>query len=148
MAETRETLVQHYREMRARFLLAIDGLDDARLTEPSIDGWSVKDHMLHIAFWDGLRSGDIRRISAGHETAWKLDGRDGQLNAIAFDMRKDMTLGQARWELAVTHEAVLDAIEGMAERALDPSLYGEMGLRGQHEAVHTTWIARWCSQRV
>ena len=57
MAETRETLVQHYREMRARFLLAIDGLDDARLTEPSIDGWSVKDHMLHIAFWDGLRAG-------------------------------------------------------------------------------------------
>jgi hypothetical protein len=143
MAEDRADLLRHYGNKRAELLAVIDGLDDAALMERTIDGWSVKDHLLHIAYWDGLRAEDMRRISAGHETAWKLEGRDDEVNAVVYDMRRDLSLEQARWEVAVTHEAVLSAIREMSERGLDGSLYGEMGLRGGHEAAHTAWIARW-----
>jgi hypothetical protein len=49
MAEERAALLDHYRGMRKEMLGAIDGLSDALMTEPSIDGWSVKDHLAHIA---------------------------------------------------------------------------------------------------
>jgi hypothetical protein len=32
------------------------------MLEPTIDGWSVKDHLAHMAFWDDLRAADIERI--------------------------------------------------------------------------------------
>ena len=32
-------------------------------------------------------------------------------------------------------------------RGLDGSLYGEAGLRSDHEAQHTAWIRRWRSER-
>ena len=51
MAEDREALLQHYRQMREALLAAIDGLSDAVLTDPSLDGWSVKDHLAHLALW-------------------------------------------------------------------------------------------------
>ena len=45
--EDRDALLRHYRESRAALLAAIDGLTDAQMTDPSIDGWSVKDHLAH-----------------------------------------------------------------------------------------------------
>lgn len=48
MAEDRDALLQHYRQMREELLSAIDGLSDELMTEPSLDGWSVKDHLAHL----------------------------------------------------------------------------------------------------
>lgn len=56
MPEDRESLLQHYRDSRKALLAAIEGLDTAALSEPSLDGWSVKDHLFHIALWDEMRA--------------------------------------------------------------------------------------------
>jgi hypothetical protein len=72
--EDRDALLQHYRQMRRELLAAIDGLTDALLTEPSLDGWSVKDHLAHLALWDDLRASEVVRISAGHDSAWRMTG--------------------------------------------------------------------------
>ena len=56
MAEDRDALLRHYRQMRTELLAAIDGLSDEALVEPSLDGWSVKDHLAHIAHWDEIRA--------------------------------------------------------------------------------------------
>ncbi len=37
--------------MRAELLAALDGLSDERMTEATLDGWSVKDNLAHRAFW-------------------------------------------------------------------------------------------------
>ncbi|MBM3945992.1 MAG: DinB family protein, partial [SAR202 cluster bacterium] len=70
MPETREDLLRHYHQMRQDLLSAINGLADEQMTEPSLDGWSVKDHLAHIALWDDIRVSEVVRISAGHESAW------------------------------------------------------------------------------
>ena len=59
MAEDRDGLLQHYRQMREELLAAIDGLSDALMTERSLDGWSVKDHLAHLALWDDLRAAEV-----------------------------------------------------------------------------------------
>jgi uncharacterized damage-inducible protein DinB len=134
-------------EMRAELLAAIDGLSEEQLTERTIDGWSVKDHLAHLALWDELRAAEVERISAGFESTWRMQGRDGEYSGLGYDMRRDLSLRQVRWESAQTHQRLLEAIAAATERGLDGSLYGEAGLKSTHEAAHTGWIRRWRSER-
>lgn len=144
MTEDKEDLLQHYRRTREELLSAIEGLSDAQLTESSLDGWSVKDHLAHIAVWDDVRASEVIRISAGHESAWRMTGeQDESYNAVAHAMRLRLSPDQVRWELETSRQRLLDAIASATARGLDGSLYGEAGLRSLHEAVHTPWIKRW-----
>ena len=148
MAEDRDALVRHYRQMREELLSAIDGLSDEVLTEPSLDGWSVKDHLAHLALWDDVRAGEVARISAGHDSAWRMTDEQGEAyNALGYALRRDLSLEQVRWELAASQQRLLDAIASATPRGLDGSRYGEAGLRSTHEAAHTGWIKRWRAER-
>jgi uncharacterized damage-inducible protein DinB len=148
MAEDREALLRHYQQMREELLAAIHGLSDEAMTDPSLDGWSVKDHLAHIALWDEIRAGEVERISAGHESAWRMTPQhEAAYGLLAYDLRRALSLDQARWELATSHQQLLDAIASATPRGLDASLYGEAGLRSTHEAVHTGWIRRWRGER-
>lgn len=147
MPEDQEQLLRSYRQTREALLAAIDGLTDDALTAPTLDGWSVKDHLAHIATWDEIRAAEVLRISAGHESAWRMSGeQDNGYNDIAYDLRRNLSLEQVRWELATTHQRLLDAIASATDRGLDASLYGEAGLVSGHEAEHVGWIKRWRSE--
>lgn len=144
MAEDREALLQHYRQTREEMLAAIAGLSDDRMTERTLDGWSVKDHLVHLAFWDELRAAEVERIAAGHASVWRLSGeQDEALNALVHEARTRLTLEQVVWEVAASRQRLLNAIAAATERGLDASLYGEAGLNSGHEAEHTGWIRRW-----
>ncbi|GAC1656365.1 MAG: hypothetical protein NVS9B1_11580 [Candidatus Dormibacteraceae bacterium] len=148
MAEVRDGLLQHYRQMRQELLTAIEGLSDEVMSEPSLDGWSVKDHLAHLALWDDLRGSEVARISAGHHSAWRMtEDQDAALNSLAHSLRLDLTVDQVKWELAMSHQRLMDAIASAPRRGLEPSLYGEAGLRSTHEAAHTAWIKRWRQER-
>jgi hypothetical protein len=146
MAEDRDALLQYYRQMRQELLAAIDGLSDEALSDPSLDGWSVKDHLAHIALWDEIRASEVDRISAGHDSTWRMEG-DDVLSGMGYDLRRSLSPEQARWELITTGRRLLDAIAAATPRGLDGSLYGEAGLRSTHEAEHTGWISRWRRER-
>jgi len=144
MAEDREGLLRHYRTAREELLSAIDGLSEGLLTEPSLDGWSVTNHLAHLAAWDEIRASEVVRISAGHESAWRMTAeQDEAFSAMAHDLRRDLSPAHVRWEMETSRQRLLDAISSATMRALDPSLYGEAALRSLHEAEHTAWIKRW-----
>ena len=148
MPEDKEALLQHYRQTRMELLAAIEGLSDELMSEPSLDGWSIKDHLAHLAVWDDVRAGEVARISAGHDSAWRMTGgQDEAYNGLAHDLRLHFSAEQARWELATSRQRLLDAIEHASERGLDPSLYGEAGLHSGHEEEHTGWIKRWRGEK-
>jgi uncharacterized damage-inducible protein DinB len=148
MAEDRDALLRHYRRMREDLLAAIDGLSDEQLSEPSLDGWSVKDHLAHVALWDDVRASEVARISAGHDSAWRMAGdQDGIYSQLGHALRSGLSSDQVRWELATSQQRLLDAIASATPRGLDGSLYGEAGVRSGHEAAHTGWIERWRAER-
>ena len=144
MDEDRDALLQHYKEMREALLSAIRGLGDESMTEPSLDGWSVKDHLAHLALWDEIRASEVVRISAGHDSAWRLSGeQDAAYNELGHALRQGLSLDQVKWELTISRQRLSDAIFYSTPRGLNGSLYGEAGLRSTHEAAHTGWIRRW-----
>jgi hypothetical protein len=145
--DERADLLAHYRAQRSDLIAAIDGLSDDQLCERTLDGWSVKDHLAHIALWDDLRAAEVVRLSAGFESAWRMDGRDDEYSGLAYDMRTDFSVAQARWELTASHERLLAAILEATPAGLDPARYGEAGLRSTHEAEHSGWIRRWRDER-
>ena len=147
MPEDREALLRHYRDMRAELLAAIDGLSAEQLAERTLDGWSVADHLNHLALWDEIRAAEVARISAGYESAWRMVGRDGEYSGLGYDMRREFSVGQTRWELETSRQRLLDAIASATPRGLDGSLYGEAGLKSTHEAQHTGWIKRWRGEK-
>lgn len=148
MTEDREQLLQHYRQTRRDFLAAIDGLADDLIAEPSLDGWAIKDHLAHVALWDDIRASEVARISAGFDSAWRMSAeQDNAFDAMAYELRRALSVDQARWEFSTSRQRLLDAISSATERGLDASLYGEAGLRSSHEVEHTGWIRRWRSER-
>lgn len=144
MIEDREQLLKMYRDNRAAFFQTIDGIPDDKMVEPSLDGWSVANHMMHIAVWDELRAAEVERISAGHDSAWRLSReQDDAYNEMSYALRKDFSLAQARWEFDTSRRKLLEAIEAATELGLDSSRYGEPGLVNEHEVEHAGWIRAW-----
>ena len=148
MVEDRDALLRHYRQMREELHSAIDGLSDELMIEPSLDGWSVKDHLAHVALWDDIRTSEVVRISAGHDSAWRMtEEQAGAYNALGHSLRLALPLDHVKWELATSWQRLVDAISSATPRGLDASLYGDAGLRSTHEAEHTGWIRRWRGER-
>lgn len=144
MAEDREDLLRHYRESRARLQAAIDGLTDEQMSEQTLDGWSVKDHLAHLALWDDIRAAEVERISAGHDSAWNMtEQQDEAHNAAGYELRRSLSAAQARWELETSRRKLLGAITAAPPRGLDPTRYGAAALRSDHEDQHSGWIERW-----
>jgi uncharacterized damage-inducible protein DinB len=144
VAEDRGDLLRHYGESRARLLAAIDGLTDEQMSEPTLDGWAIKDHLAHLALWDDIRAAEVERISGGHESAWRMtEKQDDDHNAVGYELRRSMSAAQARWELENSRRKLVDAICAASPQALEPERYGAAGLRSPHEGDHATWIQRW-----
>ena len=148
MAEDRDVLLAHYDHMRAELLAAIEGLSDELMSESSLDGWSVKDHLFHLSLWDDIRAEEVARISAGFDSAWRMTtDQDEAFNELGHLLRRTLSPGQARWEVRASHERLINAIGSADARGLDASGYGEAGLRSSHEAQHTAWIREWRERR-
>ena len=144
MTEDRDELLSYYRESRRRLLAAIDGLTDQQMSDPSLDGWAVKDHLAHLALWDEIRASEVERISAGFESTWKMtDEQDEDYNTTGYALMRSISAAQARWELETSRKKLLAAISSAPPEALDESRYGAAGLRSDHEGQHAEWIERW-----
>jgi hypothetical protein len=91
MAEDRHALLQIYRQTREELLSVLDGLTDAQLTEQTLDGWSVTDHLLHLAWWDDIRAVEVERISAGHDSSFQMtEKQDEDFNVLGYTLRRGM----------------------------------------------------------
>lgn len=148
MAETRDGLLKHYQQTRQQLVAAIHGLSDQQLLDTSLDGWSVKDHLAHVAHWDEIRATEVLRISAGHESAWRMTQEQHETYiALVHDLQADLTLDQVRWELELARQRLMSAISSATEHGLDARRYGEASLRTTHEVEHAGWIERWRSEK-
>lgn len=145
---SKEEVLDRYRQSRERLLAAIEGLSDQQMTERSLDGWSVNDHLAHLAVWDDLRADEVARISAGNDSVWRMtEQQDKDFNEMTYDLRRSLSVNQIKWELANSRRRLLSAIETATPEGLDASRYGEAGLLSGHEAMHAEWIERWRSEK-
>ncbi|MCC6946008.1 MAG: maleylpyruvate isomerase N-terminal domain-containing protein [Thermomicrobiales bacterium] len=137
-------LQQHYRTLRTTLRETLSGLTEDQMTERTIDGWSAKDHLTHLAFWDRLRAEEIVRISAGYQSGCGFSEEQvEQLNQIDHALFAACSLEQAWWEVERAHQSVLDAVASASPRGLEPERYSDAALQSDHEAEHIGWLSEW-----
>src|SRR5690242_5427871 len=115
--EDKDALLQSYRDARRALLDVIDRLSDEQLSERTLDGWSVKDHLAHLATWDYVRAQEVARISAGYASAWQMDDeQDEAFNEMTYALHTELSVEQVKWELARSREQLLEAITNATPR--------------------------------
>ena len=147
VGSSRDQLLLELKTARSRVLDAVDGLTEEQMSRPGIDGWSAKDHLVHLTACDEFRFYEIGRVSRGARTAFASvdDEQTDALNAIIVALRRNMTLEELIADLEFARSLVLEAIQRAAEHALAPEAYGDFAVNGSiaHDLEHAAAISAW-----
>jgi hypothetical protein len=126
--QAKDDVLQNIQSARAELEASIAGLSQEQLTGPvTVGGWSIKDHLAHIAEWQrrGLAviEGEPPYVGLGidKETFEQLRNVD-EINEVLFQRHKDRPLGEVMEDFHETHRRVESMIEGMTDDDLQRSL--------------------------
>ncbi len=142
-----------------------------RLTETQMttirdaQGWTVKDHLIHLAHWERsvvffllfFLQGKPRHAGLDVEEALFLKGDDDEINAVIFQRRKDDPLGEALAQFRDIHQQLLQLLQPLADADLQrpyrhylpeepgegdgpPAINVIYGNSARHFAEHLAWI--------
>jgi uncharacterized damage-inducible protein DinB len=126
----RDEVLANIRAARAELEASLAGLSEKQMTGPITEGgWSIKDHLAHIAEWQrrALAVIDGKHPSEGfgidRETFDRLE--DGHsLNEILFRRNRDRELPDVIEDFRGTHHTVEAIIEQMTDDDLQRELSG------------------------
>lgn len=127
--KSKEEVMQAINEGWAELNTLLDSLTDEQLTQPGPDGgWSVKDHIAHMAVWEAGISALLRkedRWQAMGVTLGQAEQPDwDEMNATIEAQHTDLSLDEVRDLFARSHQEMLDALE--------PLTYDELMLPYRH----------------
>jgi len=138
----------------------LDTLSEAQLTTPSdAAGWTVKDHVMHLAVWEdgtnALLRGESRREQMDVDEATWLSQEYDKINDVIYQQHKQKSLMDVRQTFAAVHERLLDKLNEMTDEDIQrphkfyqPSSSSERpiiawisGSTFEHYAEHMPWLA-------
>lgn len=159
---TKSKLVADIQQNWTRLASAVGGLTEAQLTGlPDAEGWTVKDHLLHLAQWERsaifFLQGRPRHVSLGVDEALFLKGTDTAINAAMFQRTRNLPVSEAFRQLSDTHQQLLALLEPLTDADLEKRyqayLPGEPGAENKttafpviannstdHYVEHLGWI--------
>jgi hypothetical protein len=132
--------------------------DDQMTTLTDEVGWTVKDHLAHLAVWeDGmvvLLKGESRPARMGIDAATLASHDYDKMNAIMRLQHKDKSLAQVRQMLTDAHQGLVAVISQLSDadlkrpyRSFDPSSSSNdpvwptiVGNSFGHYEEHQEWI--------
>ncbi len=137
----------------------LDGLSIDQKTEPTdAAGWTVKDHMIHLAVWeDGLvamfNKQDRRTAMGINEATW--ESGDDPINAVIQKRYKDLSLSEVEEKRRGIHAQLMQQIDSFTQEtingpynALNPNSNNSrpvadhiIGNTYMHYADHIPWMA-------
>lgn len=118
-------------------------LPEERLTAPGNGGWSVVDHMAHLAFWEQM----LVRSQLGDEPEHQVLGvteevyrgldEDGQ-NDVIYKRNRGRNPADVLAEVWASHDDAVDAIARFPfDRLMQPRRPGEQNVLGAYVAGNT-----------
>lgn len=147
---------------RGLLLETIGRLSEAQLVEPGLfDGWSVKDHLSHVATWErslaALLQGRPCYAAMNVDRHTYASGDTDAVNALIFLHTKDRSLSEALADFEQAHTELLGVLAGLSDadllrtyRHYQPDEPGSdsgapvigwiAGNTYEHYAEHQTWV--------
>ena len=157
-------VLQRIRDARARLEALITGLDEQRLAAPGPDGWSVKDHLIHIAVWNesllALLEGRDRDAAIGVDPSLVAAAGEkyDRVNAEIHRLHQHRSAAEVLAAFRDAHARVLAAIEKLDDADLlrpyshyqptarpadaRPVIDWIAGNTWEHDTEHALWISK------
>jgi hypothetical protein len=139
MVELLEWIEREWMPLREKVL----ALPDDRLTAPGNGGWSVVDHMAHLAFWEQML---VRSYMGGEPDYQVLGVSPDEMRSLDEDAENDIVYKRNRGrdpqevlsEVWASHDNAVDAISRFPfERFMQPRRPGEKNTLGAYVAGNT-----------
>jgi hypothetical protein len=136
-----------YRELRE----AVDGVPDARMTEPWLGSWGAREILVHISGWHREMIPALRRIAKGeapYPDGVSYDDFDAW-NARFVEAGRGVKLADVRAELAASHHDFVAAASALTDEHLAPGGAGRdlvTGIGPAHYREHAAQIQEWRSR--
>ncbi len=142
---------------RAELFTMLLGLSEDQLTtaEP-MSGWTIKDLLAHIAFWDGFHTNRMQRVVDGRIQEISEIGDDADMNAFNAKLlaeQKEMPLEQAIAMLHKERSGFMQLLKRLTDLELQSQIRLPWGWRThirvwarwryQHDAEHAGHIRVW-----
>ena len=111
---------------RAQWEALLAKVDQARMTEPGIEGeWSLKDILAHIAWYEREMVGILQTRALVGSSLWVLP--NAERNAAIFDQNRNRSLSEVLTEAQRVYSELLHAAQSLTDDDLiDPSRYRDM----------------------
>jgi hypothetical protein len=97
-------------------------LTEADTARQDARGWTIKDHLTHIAVWEDsvavLFRGRPRHEALGIEEGFYREATFDQINAILKDRYSHLRLREALTQLGRAHEALMAEVRSLSEAQL------------------------------
>jgi uncharacterized damage-inducible protein DinB len=116
-AGDRVSLVARIERSWAELHESIARLDAARMVEPGTDGWSVKDHLAHLATWEGA----VLALLDGHDPLAAMGVTPGDTDVENEQIRERYAgrpLAEVRELAERTHSRLLERLSAMSDADL------------------------------
>jgi hypothetical protein len=99
-------------------------VDRARIEETAFEGgWSVKDLLAHITFWDERALDRVEAVLSG-STPSQLEGTTDEINIHAFEERRNRPLQEVMSDYHSTYKSLLAKIAALQDEDLaDPKRF-------------------------
>ena len=117
-------LMRHISESRSKLEQMIGRLSEAQIVAPGPDGWSVKDHLSHVAAWEesllALLEGRDRDAAIGLDPSTVEAANDDvdKINASIHQRNRDRSPTDVLAAFRETHARVLAALDRLADADL------------------------------
>jgi hypothetical protein len=143
---TRDQLLLEMDAARDRVNEAIAGLTEEQMAQPTLDGWSVKDHLTHLTLWHELRFFELGRIARGGRAGFPVIDEAGidHINELFTANRRALPFPQVLADLDFARDMVRQTVAECPDHRLDITLYEELGPHGAgHDTSHADMIISW-----
>ena len=146
----REDLLRQEAEAWGRIDSVVETLSAAELVRTSytVEGWSVKDMMAHIAAWSNVAASVLRGISAGSWSGhhvWDEPGGTDRLNAEWFERDRELDVDTVRSEWHASRTRMLEGFGALDEITPDADEWFEES-GPSHYAEHMPDLERWVTR--
>jgi hypothetical protein len=143
----REDLLRREAEAWGRIDGVVESLSAAELglSGYTVEGWSMKDMMAHVAAWSTVAASVLREISAGTWTGHHASDEPGgidRLNAEWFERDRELDVDTVRSEWHASRTRMLEAFSTLDEVTPDADEWFEES-GPSHYAEHLPDLKRW-----
>jgi uncharacterized damage-inducible protein DinB len=157
---TKPDLLARMAETRAEVEAVIGQYTEAEVTRPGAEGWSVKDHLSHLAVWEApiraLLQGESLAVALGVDQETFKHGGINRINEVIQLRHKDEPLAHVMARLRESRQETLTLLERFTDADLlkpysfyrpsvdpprtDPVILWVSGSTYEHDAQHLVWM--------